>query len=204
MAAQKSTLGTIRLILWAAVGVAVLAGGLILSGELARTGPGLPGAARIGGPFVLTSHTGQRFSSERLAGKPYMLFFGFTHCPDICPTTLHEVSKHLEALGPAADNLTVLFVTVDPERDTQELLSQYLSAFDKRIIGLTGTAEEIAQVTKAYRAIYEKVATTGEDYTMNHTATVYLFDAGGRLRSTLTWQEPEETRMGKLKKLLAG
>ncbi len=204
MAAPKTTLQTIRLALWVAVGLAVLAGGLILSGELARTGTNLPGAARIGGPFVLTSHTGEKFSSERLAGKPYMIFFGFTHCPDICPTTLFEVSKHLEALGKEADKLNVLFVSVDPERDTTDLLGRYLSAFDKRIVGLTGTPAEIAAVAKAYRAIYEKVATSSGDYTMNHTATVYLFDATGKLKSTLTWQEPEDTRMAKLKKLVAG
>lgn len=194
----------VRLALWGLVAVAVFAAGALLLGNLqeaARQGSSLPGAARFGGDFVLVDHTGQAFSSEALKGKPHALFFGFTHCPDICPTTLFEMTKHLEELGPKADALKVFFVTVDPARDTPEHLKKYLSAFDERITGLTGTPEQIAKAVKAYRVFAEKVPTGDGDYTMNHTATVYLFDAERTLASTLSWQEDEKTRLAKLKRL---
>lgn len=194
----------VRLALWGLVAVAVFAAGALLLGNLqeaARQGSSLPGAARFGGDFELVDHTGQPFSSDALKGKPHALFFGFTHCPDICPTTLFEMTKHLEELGSKADALKVFFVTVDPARDTPEHLKKYLSAFDARITGLTGTPEQVAKAVKAYRVFSEKVPTGDGDYTMNHTATVYLFDAKGTLASTLSWQEDEKTRLAKLKRL---
>lgn len=206
--ATTDVIRRIRLAAWAAVAVAAVAAGLALLGEAQRAaGPGetsAPGAARVGGAFTLTDVNGQRFDSKSLAGKPFAVFFGFTHCPDICPTTLLEMSNHLKALGERADRLNVLFVTIDPERDTPEHLKLYLSAFDPRIIGLTGSKEEIAAVAKSFRAVYERVPNkTGTDYTMNHTASVYLMDKTGRLVSTLSFEEPEETRQKKIDNLLA-
>lgn len=207
MATDNGILRKIRLAAWTAVAVLAVGTGMYLIGEIQRgrnAGISLPGAARIGAPFELTRTDGTRFSSASLAGKPYAIFFGFTNCPDICPTTLLEMTNHLQALGNKANDLNVLFVSVDPERDTPEHLKLYLSAFDPRIIGLTGTPQEIAAVAKSYRVFYEKVPSKqAGDYTMNHTASVYLMDKTGNLVSTLSFQEPEETRQKKLENLLS-
>ncbi len=204
MSQSTTVLGRIRMVLWGLVALAAVVIGAIFLGNLqeaARTGASLPGASRFGTDFVLVDQNGQKFDSASLKGTPYAMFFGFTNCPDICPTTLFEMTKHLQALGDKADKIKVLFVTVDPERDTAEHLKDYLSAFDPRIIGLTGTQEEIKNVEKGYRIFAEKVATSDDDYTMNHTATVFLFDKNGTLASTLSWQEDEKTRQTKLEKL---
>lgn len=197
----------IRLAAWTVIAVLAVIYGFHLLGEAQKAQQatrGLPGAARIGAPFELTRTDGTRFSSAALAGRPYAMFFGFTHCPDICPTTLLEMTHHLHALGPRAENLKVVFVSIDPERDTPEHLKLYLSAFDERIIGLTGTVDEVAKMAKSYRAFYEKVPSKdGSDYTMNHTASVYLMDKSGDLVSTLSFQEPAEARQKKLDNLLS-
>lgn len=207
MGTNNGMMKKIRLAAWAAVAVLAVVSGMYMLGEAQRAqqaGLSLPGAAKIGAPFELSRTDGTRFSSAALTGKPYAIFFGFTHCPDICPTTLLEMTEHLKALGPKADSLSVLFVTVDPTRDTPEHLKLYLSAFDPRIIGLTGTTEEVAAVAKSYRVFYEKVPSKdGTDYTMNHTASVYLMDKAGNLASTLSFQEPENTRQQKLENLLS-
>lgn len=207
MGTNNGMMKKIRLAAWAAVAVLAVVSGMYMLGEAQRAqqaGLSLPGAAKIGAPFELSRTDGTRFSSAALTGKPYAIFFGFTHCPDICPTTLLEMTEHLKALGPKADNLSVLFVTVDPTRDRPEHLKLYLSAFDPRIIGLTGTTEEVAAVAKSYRVFYEKVPSKdGTDYTMNHTASVYLMDKAGNLASTLSFQEPENTRQQKLENLLS-
>jgi protein SCO1/2 len=207
MATNSGLLRKIRLAAWAAVAVLSVGSAMYLLSEAQRaqrTSIALPGAASIGGAFELTDTDGNRFSSASLAGKPYAIFFGFTNCPDICPTTLLEMTNHLKALGAKADGLNVIFVSVDPERDTPEHLKLYLSAFDPRIIGLTGTNDEVAKVAKSYRVFYEKVPSKdGTDYTMNHTASVYLMDKTGNLVSTLSFQEPEESRQKKLENLLS-
>lgn len=157
--------------------------------------------ASIGGPFRLTNQDGKPFSSTDLNGKPFAIFFGFTHCPDVCPTTLYDLTQDLAALGADADKLNVVFVTVDPARDDKDLMKTYLSSFDPRIIGLTGTEEEIAAVAKAYRVLYRKVP-TDSGYTMDHTASVFLMDGKGRFFAAANFQEPAETRLGKLKRLI--
>ncbi len=196
-------LRTFRIILWSAVGIAtVTLAALALSGSLLPRFS-LPLAASIGGPFELTSHTGRRLRATDLRGKPFAIFFGFTQCPDVCPTTLLDVSNHLAALGDAANRLNVVFVTVDPERDTIGHLAAYLKSFDARIIGLAGTAEETAGIVRHYRVLVQKVPTSS-GYTINHTATVFLMDAEGRLAGTLSFQEPPETQLAKLRRLVGG
>jgi protein SCO1/2 len=137
-------------------------------------------AAAIGGPFNLVDQNGQPFSDKDLKGKSFLVFFGFTHCPDVCPTTLFEISEILRNLGPEADNTAALFVSVDPQRDTPQAMRDYLASFDPHIRGLTGDPAALAAVAKAYRVYYKKVPLEGGDYTMDHTAIVYLMDKDGR------------------------
>jgi protein SCO1 len=162
-----------------------------------------PSASQIGGPFHLTSHTGETVTDQDLKGKPFAVFFGFTHCPDVCPTTLSDITSLLKELGPDGDKITPVFITVDPERDTKSVLAEYMQAFDPRILGLTGTLAEVDTAAKAYKAIYRKVPTQAGDYTMEHTAIVYLMSKEGRMASSLDSHEPMETRLTKLKRLIA-
>ncbi|HEU6441820.1 MAG TPA: SCO family protein [Microvirga sp.] len=155
----------------------------------------------IGGPFRLTSHEGKPFTDADLKGKPFAVFFGFTHCPEVCPTTLYDLTQDLEALGSDADRLRVAFITVDPEQDTPDLMRTYLSSFDPRIVGLTGTPEEVAAVAKAYKIYYRKVP-TDSGYTMDHSATVFLMDSRGDFYGTSNFQESAEIRRGKLRQLI--
>jgi len=161
-------------------------------------------AVDIGGPFKLVTHKGDTLSDQDLAGQPFAVFFGFTHCPEICPTTLWEMSEALKQLEADAERLRVLFISVDPMRDTPEFLNSYLQSFDPRIVGLTGSEEEIAAVGKGYRAYWEKVPTEDGDYTMNHTASIYLMDGRGQFFGTIAYGEQQSVRMEKLRKLLAG
>lgn len=142
------------------------------------------GASVIGGAFTATRQDGARVNEAILKGKPTLMFFGFTHCPDICPTTLFDVSEIFRALGPDADKAQGVFVTVDPERDDPAQMKLYLSSFDPHILGLSGTAEETAAILKAYRVYARKVPLDGKDYTMDHTALVYLIDRNGHFVST--------------------
>ena len=155
----------------------------------------------IGGPFRLTSHEGKTFTDENLKGKPFAVFFGFTHCPEVCPTTLYDLTQDLEALGKDADKMRVAFITVDPAQDTPELMKPYLGSFDPRIVGLTGTEEEIAGVAKASKVYYRKVPTES-GYTMDHTATILLMDSKGEFYGTSNFQESQEVRRQKLRQLV--
>jgi protein SCO1/2 len=141
---------------------------------------GPPSAAAIGGPFNLVDQRGQPISDKDFRGKPFLVFFGFTHCPDVCPTTLFEVSEVFRALGPEADKAGALFVTVDPERDTPAAMNDYLSSFDSHLRGATGTRDQIDVIEKTYRVYARKVPNaSGDGYTMDHTALVYLMDKNG-------------------------
>ncbi|MCW5713059.1 MAG: SCO family protein [Bauldia sp.] len=157
----------------------------------------------IGGPFVLTDENGNRFTDADALGKPTAIFFGFSHCPDVCPTTLYELSVLLGQLGADADRLNVLFVSVDYERDGPEEVAAYTSVFDPRIVGLAGTAEEIAAATSAYRVYYEKIPLENGGYTIDHTASVYLMDSDGRFVGTLAHGENMAVRLQKLQALIA-
>jgi protein SCO1/2 len=148
------------------------------------------GAASVGGPFTLVDHNGRAVTDQSFAGKPYLVFFGFTHCPDICPTKLFEISEVLRAAGDKGRDLRALFITVDPERDTPEILKSYLGSFDERIVGLTGEPEKIQATVRAYRAFARKVPTKDGDYTMEHTALVYLMDRKGRFVGSFNVNRP--------------
>jgi protein SCO1/2 len=139
--------------------------------------------AAIGGPFQLTDQAGQTVTDQDLKGRPTLIFFGFTHCPDICPTSLFEISEVLKAMGKDADRINAYFVSVDPERDTTAAMKDYLSSFDPHLKGLTGNPEAVAKVLSAYRVYSKKVPLKDGDYTMDHTALIYLMDRDGNFVS---------------------
>lgn len=156
----------------------------------------------VGGPFKLTDQDGKPVSDQNFRGKPFLVFFGFTHCPDVCPTTLFEVSEVMRKLGPDADKTAALFITVDPERDTPDKLKEYLSSFDPHLRGATGDLDTVAAVAKAYRVYYKKVPTDKGDYTMDHTAIVYLMDKDGRFVAPFNLRRSPEVAAAELKKYL--
>jgi protein SCO1/2 len=184
---------TKRLRLIAAAFCAGLASVFLVMMFIANNAPSAVTPSAVGGPFKLTDQNGATVTDTDLKGKPYLVFFGFTHCPDICPTTLFEVSEVMRALGPKADGARALFVTVDPERDTPKVMKDYLSSFDPHLIGLSGTPEAVEKMTKAYRVYSRKVPTKDGDYTMDHTALVYLMDKQGRFVAPFNLKrKPEE------------
>lgn len=195
------TLRTIQIALWALAGVAAIALPVALISGTPVTERS-SGVATVGAPFVLTGTNGAAFDSKTLVGKPYAVFFGFTHCPDVCPTTTAEVTGFLSELGDGAKDFPVLFITVDPARDTPEVLKDFLSSFDPRIIGLSGEAEKIDAVVRAYGAMAKRVDLDGGNYTMDHTASVFLFGSDGQLVSTLDYKENPKVKLQKIKNLL--
>jgi protein SCO1/2 len=158
-------------------GLVVFLGAIFL---IAERGSNLPTAVAVGGPFNLVDQSGKPITDADLKGKPFLVFFGYTHCPDVCPTTLFDVSEVLRALGGDADRTAALFVTVDPERDTPTVLKDYLSSFDPHLRGATGDQTQIAAVERGYRVYAKKVPAEKGDYSMDHTALVYLMDKQGR------------------------
>lgn len=166
--------------------LAILAAAILL----AACGPSRPSfqntdvtGAEFGRDLKLVGHDGKPRSLEDFRGKVVALFFGFTHCPDVCPTTLATMKAVKDKLGPDGERLQVIFVTVDPERDTPDLLAKYVTAFDPSFLGLHGSTEAIAQTAKAFKVYYQKVpGKTPDTYTMDHTASTYLYDPQGRLR----------------------
>jgi len=138
--------------------------------------------AQFGRDFKLTDHNGRVRSLADFRGKVVTVFFGFTHCPDVCPTVLAEMAQVMRELGPDADRVQVLFVTVDPERDTPEVLRQYVPAFYPSFLGLYGDADDIARTAKEFKIVYQKQALPGGGYSVDHSAGTYIYDRQGRLR----------------------
>jgi cytochrome oxidase Cu insertion factor (SCO1/SenC/PrrC family) len=134
----------------------------------------------VGGPFILTDQTGRQRTDTGFRGKLVLVYFGFTFCPDICPTDLQEIARAIDKLGPAGEQIQPIFITLDPERDTAEHLAGYVPLFHPRLIGLTGSAQAVRQAADAYKVFYEKVETGKGEYTVDHTAYVYLMDRSGR------------------------
>jgi len=158
--------------------------------------------AKIGGPFELVDGKGQVFTDKNLDGKPTLMFFGFTYCPDVCPTTLSDMQGWVDNLGPEADKLNFVFVSVDPERDSPDVISDYVAAFDERFIPLTGSVDQIKKVVKDYRVYARKVPLDDGDYTMDHTAAIYMLDSDLKFTGTISYQEPDETALPKIRKLI--
>lgn len=202
----------LRAIRWAAwSGVAILGSLLlaIMGGWLLTDGPlgerrvaTEPASLSIGGPFMLTNHRGQVVTEQDFRGRPVAIFFGFTHCPDVCPTTLNEMTSFIEAMGADADRINWLFVSVDSERDTPQAMANYLEAFDHRITGLSGTEAQITKVGQNFRVYHRRVPLEGGGYTMDHSASIFLLDTDGRFAGTIDYKESEQVSLEKLRLLV--
>lgn len=167
------------------LGALVLVGGLLL----AQPKTGSPGA--IGGPFSLIAPDGHKVTQADFAGAPYLVFFGYAHCPDVCPTTLSDISQIFGKLGKDR-KIAAAFISVDPERDTPEVMKDFMASFDPRILALTGTPEALAPVFKEFRVYHKKVPGKEGDYSMDHTALVYLMDKNGQFASSFDSSQPPE------------
>jgi protein SCO1/2 len=193
---------------WIILAVAVLAA--ISLGGFAAFELAVPSArpaaadqsVKLGGPFTLVDQHGRRVTDQDLKGKPTAIFFGFTYCPEVCPTTLTALTGWMRALGPDADKLNVVYVTIDPQRDTPKQLALYLSSFDPRIRGLTGTPAQIVQIAHEYGVYYQKIPLQGGGYTMDHSAAIYLMDARGGYTGVISYQEPPAQALAQLKALI--
>jgi protein SCO1 len=183
--------------------VAVAAGATALWMGLALRAQVQSGATKIGGPFTLVDDPGARVTEADPKGKPTVMYFGYTFCPEVCPTTLTDLAQWMQMIGRDADRLNYVFVTVDPERDTPKVMHDYVSAFDPRIRGLTGTSEQIAKVTYEYRVYYKRIPTSDGGYVMDHSAILYMMDPNGRFVGVIPYQEDTAKAVAKLKKLAA-
>ena len=196
------TLRLIRYGLWALVAVAIAGFGYFaLRSADVRQNEAAAVAATIGGPFTLVDQRGNTVTEAALKGQPS--FFGYTFCPDVCPTSLAEASDWLKQLGPDGDKVKIYFVTVDPEHDTQQQLASYLSAFDLRIVGLTGSPEAVEEMLAAYRVFRRKAPQQGGGYLMDHTSSFYLLDADAVLVGAISYGEAEADALAKIRRAIA-
>ncbi len=200
------TLRTFRIASWAAVAalLVTLIGFYIFLSVVGRTDRPISAGSSIGIPFTLTDHDGRSITEKALTGQPSAVFFGFTHCPEVCPTTLYELSVWFEALGDDGDDLQAYFITVDPQRDTPQVMKSYVENFTDRITGITGDPETVERVARAWNIYWKKVPLDDGDYTMDHTASIFLVDAEGNFRGTIDYGEESETALAKLRRLANG
>ena len=204
---RRSPAGSPRFVIAAVIlaGVLVLAAGALLAIAYRDNPKGAAGtllASAIGGPFQLVDQNGKPFTDADLKGKWHLLFFGYTHCPDTCPTALNEISLALDRLGKKRDEVDIVFISVDPERDTPEVLKSYVQSFDAPIVGLTGSPDQVAQAAKAYRVYYAKHPRPDGGYDMDHSAVIYIMDPQGRFTATLSPDATAQAMSERLQKLL--
>jgi protein SCO1/2 len=198
---MNTKIAHILVVLSAFVGGLVVVLGVLLYAT-GQFSVGAPGPSAIGGPFKLIDQNGKPITEANLKGKPTLVFFGYTHCPDVCPTTLFELSEVLRAMGKDAGRAHALFITVDPERDTPAVLKDYLSAFDPHLIGATGSPQAVAAVEKEYRVYSKKVPTENGNYSMDHSAVIYLMDKNGRFVAPFNLKRKPEVAAADLRKYL--
>ena len=191
----------IRYLLWALVALAGVGMAVLLIRQRSAPAPAEQAVA-IGGPFSLTDSNGLPFSSAQLAGKPFAIFFGFTHCPDVCPTTLARLARLRRQLGRGEDSFAIVFVTVDPQRDGPQEVGRYTALFNTPVIGLTGSAAQIEQVKKQFGVYSAKVEQPGADYSVDHTAATFLFGPDGKFVATIAPDENDAAATAKLKRIL--
>ncbi|GAB1580601.1 SCO family protein [Phyllobacterium phragmitis] len=192
---------TIRYGLWAAVAALCLF--LVGAYALGKFQPASE-TVELGAPFNLVDQDGKPITEKAFEGHPSVLFFGFTHCPDVCPTTLYELAGWLNQLGEEGKDLRAFFITVDPERDTPEVMKAYTGNFTDRITGITGDPAEMAKLVKGWKVYARKVPLEDGGYTMDHTASVFLLDRNGHFKGTVAYGENPDTALQKLKRLVAG
>lgn len=185
----------VRIVLWC---LALIAGGFYTYNHYFK--PSNDELA-FGAPFELVRHDGKAISYDDLKGRNHALFFGFTHCPDICPAKLVQAHAWLNELGDAADDIDFYFVTVDPERDTTEIMSDYVTSISPHVTGITGEPQKIRNMLKAYKIYFDKVDLGDDDYTMDHSAQILLIRANGSLQGTISHDERDETAIAKLRRL---
>lgn len=198
------SLSRLRLLLWLIVGIAALAMVALFwrQSEQAQTAS-QSSFGTFGGPFTLTGTDGKPFASSRLNGKPTAIFFGFTHCPDVCPTTLARLAKLRRQLGQGDDSFSIVFVSVDPERDTPAEVASYVGLFNTPVIGLTGTTAQVDQVKKQFGVFSRKVEQPGGGYSVDHTAAVILLDKNGQFVATISPEEGDKVALEKLRRITA-
>jgi protein SCO1/2 len=196
-----------RLVRMIALGAAAIVAVLFLGwwqvdGPRAASMPGKRSLPLTEMDFELTNQIGEAVGPETLIGQPSLVFFGFTYCPDVCPTTLSDISAWLDEIEPDAESLNTILITVDPERDTVDVMAEYVSQFHPQIQGWTGSDVQVASAAAGFRAVYEKVMREDGDYTMNHTAGVFLFDATGRFVTTIDYHEPRKFAVPKIRRAM--
>jgi protein SCO1/2 len=199
--------GSPRFLLIVAVlaGLVILGTGVFLALAFRESPRGVAGtalASAIGGPFELVDQNGKTVTDADLKGKWSLIYFGYTHCPDACPTALNDISIALSDLGAKRDAVRPVFITVDPERDTPEALKSYVMSFDAPILALTGTPEQVAKAAKGYRVYYAKHPEAGGDYSMDHSSVIYVMDPDGRFTASFTHESAPEQISERLKKLI--
>lgn len=191
-----------QVILWSCVALLIVGAAAMnfvrLGESPVASGPGLGSL-----PYELVDTSGRRLDNETMKGMPSLLFFGYTHCPDVCPTTLAEIASWQEQLGDEARDLRVVFVSVDPERDTPEVLAEYLS-WNRSVLGATGTPDQVAQAAKSWGVFYERVDDGKGSYTMEHSSSVFLVDRSGQMVSLVRYQEDTASALKKIRALVAG
>ena len=197
------SLSRLRIALWLVVGIVALGMVVLIWRQSEPEQVSSTPLGTIGGPFTLTGTDGQPFASSRLNGKPAAIFFGFTHCPDVCPTTLARLARLRRDLGKGEDALSIVFISVDPERDTPAEVGNYMQLYDTPVVGLTGTPAQIEQVKKQFGIFSRKVEQPGGSYSVDHTASVILLDKNGQFVATLSPEEGDQVALEKLKRITA-
>lgn len=193
---------TKTLLLGAVVAALALGSGIALRQVMDGRSPTSVVATELGEPFTLTDHTGTPITEAAFEGRPSLLFFGFTHCPDVCPTTIYDMETWLTDLDAGADEIGTFFVTIDPERDTPEFLNDYLTAQSDRIVGITGTPEDVWAMAKSWRVYFQKRPLGEGDYTMDHYAGTFVLNEDGDVVDVISYGEDPESAKAKIARTL--
>ena len=199
-----TTLNRRAILLWGLGFFAVLGFAFAISEYLARQWvPRTQTGFEIGAPFQLIDHTGKTVTEDVFIGRASPVFFGFTHCPEICPTTLNDLANARQALARDRDKLQIIFITLDPERDTVNVLKDFIPYFGDQVTGITGKPKPVLQLARDWGIFWQRIQTSGGGYTLDHTATVFLLNGQGRMTGTIDIAEPVDVIEAKLKKLVA-
>jgi len=196
------TISKLRIVLWALVGLAAI-GGILLALQPRSPITRETALDAVGGPFTLTGSDGKPFSSAKLNGRPAAIFFGFTHCPDVCPTTLARLVKLRKEFGKGDEAMSIVFISVDPERDGPTEVGSYATLFNAPVVGLTGSPTDIERVKKQFGVYSAKVEQPGGGYSVDHSAAVFLMDRHGKFVATLSPEEGDAVALDKLRRIAA-